>query len=117
MYATYCSLCVALQYWNGSQEVTLLLLEAIEVTQKYHEIKYSIIWIESKASRKRVVKSELNYLAYEAYTLISKISLLMNYKNARSFQSVNYALIKLEEEHNNEINYRQLKIPLKIPFN
>jgi hypothetical protein len=97
---------------------------AIDKAEKYYQLKWSIVWFESKTAKKRSVKAELNILAYDSYTYYAKASrFLKKQRDINKEQgiipptwwidamvSINLAHYAFQEEHINEIGTKQLKL-------
>jgi hypothetical protein len=100
------------------------LEKAVDRAEKYHKLKWSIVWFESKTAKKRSVKAELNILAYDSYTYYVEASCFLrkqtdiNKEQAitpptwwiDAMVSINLAHYAWREEHINEIGTKQLKL-------
>jgi hypothetical protein len=102
------------------------LVNAINLSKKYDEIKYSIFWNSSRIKTKRSIKHKCNKLAFDTYSSMNEISALINqYAKAQNSNSspeplywrqlikdLTFAYEQIEKEHRHEIKSKQLELTL-----
>lgn len=102
------------------------LESAIELADKYHKTWHSIIWIKSKAGRKKSVRHKLNAIAYDVYTELIMTAIYINKYTighdipSSVIESLNMAYQSIHQHHGEEIDSKQLTLTmqpvLKLPF-
>jgi hypothetical protein len=117
----------ALKQYQKSNKHSLLedadreLKRAIELIENHYRVKYSIVWIESKASTKKRIKEDIDRIAFDAYAAILNTGeILNNYVDFTNnnppdlkvwFKVIEYlteASRSMQKENYPEIYYKQL---------
>ncbi|MBD2441334.1 hypothetical protein [Nostoc sp. FACHB-110] len=127
MQAAHCALVVALQYAPVDPQFAVArehLRRAIALSGEYHKLYWSIFWKTSPERVKRRIRSQCNQLAFDAYSHMVELALLVNEyaatqtsagipepKQWREFlNNLECAFEWLEREHPQEINSKQLSL-------
>jgi hypothetical protein len=128
MQSAHCALVVALQYAPVEPEFAVArkhLQRAIALSGEYYQTRYSIFWKTSPEKVKRSVRQQCNQLAFDTYSHMIELALLVNEYAAKQTSAgipepkqwrefllnLECAFDWLEREHPQEINIKQL-IPI-----
>ncbi|BBD62812.1 hypothetical protein NIES2109_56620 (plasmid) [Nostoc sp. HK-01] len=127
MQAAHCALVVALQYAPDDPEFAVArehLRRAIALSGEYHQLFWSIFWKTSPEGVKRRIRSQCNQLAFDTYSNMIELALLVNEyaetqtsagipepKQWREFlNNLECAFEWIEREHPTQINSKQLTL-------
>lgn len=127
MQAAHCALVVALRYAPDTLEFAHArqhLEIAIALSGEYHKLFWSIFWKTSPERVKRRIRSQCNQLAFDTYSHMVELALLVNEYAARQTSvgvpqpkewlefifNLKCAFRWIEREHPTEINILQLSL-------
>nr|WP_322714921.1 hypothetical protein [Nostoc sp. ChiSLP03a]MDZ8216209.1 hypothetical protein [Nostoc sp. ChiSLP03a] len=127
MQAAHCALVVALQYAPNKEEFATArqhLEMAIALSDEYHKLFWSIFWKTSPERVKKQIRSQCNQLAFDTYSHMVELALLVNEYAAKQTSAgvpqprewlefifnLKCAFRWIEREHPTEINILQLSL-------
>lgn len=127
MQSAHCALVVALQYAPDDPQFAVArehLQRAIALSGEYHQLFWSIFWKTSPERVKRRIRSQCNQLAFDTYSNMIELALLVNEYAAKQTSAgisepkqwrefllnLECAFDWIEREHPQEINIKQLSL-------